>query len=281
MTEPPQVPEIFVPCAETNPVMRATHLGIGAHQDDLEFMAFHGIKECHERSDQFFGGVICTNGIGSSRTGNYEALTSKELQARRENEQRVAAQHGGYSFVAQLRYPSSEISNAARSELVNDLVAIITKCKPRVIYTHNPADKHPTHIRVLVAVMEALQEIPAESRPTTLYGCEMWRGLDWMADETKCVHDVSGFEELAHRLNEVFESQIGGGKRYDLAVIGRRRANATFFDAHSTDQMTEAIYAMDLSPLIGHPPSELIRFAAEQIDRFRNDVLSLLYQTII
>ena len=29
----------------------------------------------------------------------------------------------------------------------------------------------------------------------------------------------------------MFDSQITGGKRYDLAVLGRRVANATFFDA--------------------------------------------------
>jgi hypothetical protein len=163
---------------------------------------------------------------------------------------------------------------------VNDLIGIISKCKPDVIYTHNPADKHPTHIRVLVAVMEALHRIPSEIRPKTLYGCEMWRGLDWMADDTKCVHDVSGFEDLANGLNRIFETQISGGKRYDLAVMGRRRANATFFDSHSTDEMTEAIYAMDLSALIGQPPSELARFTAAHIARFRDDVLSLLNQTL-
>jgi hypothetical protein len=48
---------------------RVTHLGVGAHQDDLEFMAFHGIVECHNSDSQWFAGVTCTNGAGSSRTG--------------------------------------------------------------------------------------------------------------------------------------------------------------------------------------------------------------------
>ena len=48
---------------------RTTHLGIGAHQDDLEFMAFHGILACFAREDRWFGGVTCTNGAGSSRSG--------------------------------------------------------------------------------------------------------------------------------------------------------------------------------------------------------------------
>jgi len=62
--------------------------------------------------------------------------------------------------------------------------------------------------------------------------------------------------------------------------MGRRRANATFFDAHTTDELFEATYAMDLSYLIGQPPSELLPFTANHIDRFRDDVMSLLYQTL-
>ena len=46
---------------------RVTHLGIGAHQDDLEFMAFHGILQCFHSETDWFGGVTCTNGSGSAR----------------------------------------------------------------------------------------------------------------------------------------------------------------------------------------------------------------------
>ena len=38
---------------------------------------------------------------------------------------------------------------------------------------------------------------------------------------------MTGRDELAARLAAVFDSQIAGGKRYDLAEQGRRRANAT------------------------------------------------------
>ena len=39
--------EIYVPDGKSvvAALKRVTHLGIGAHQDDLEFMAFHGILE--------------------------------------------------------------------------------------------------------------------------------------------------------------------------------------------------------------------------------------------
>ena len=35
---------------------RTTHLGIGAHQDDLEFFAIHGILKCFARDDRWFTG---------------------------------------------------------------------------------------------------------------------------------------------------------------------------------------------------------------------------------
>ena len=50
---------MFIPDATTRAeaLARVTHLGIGAHQDDLEFMAFHGILECFARGDRWFGGA--------------------------------------------------------------------------------------------------------------------------------------------------------------------------------------------------------------------------------
>ena len=49
---------------------------------------------------------------------------------------------------------------------------------------------------------------------------------------------------------EVFDSQICGGKRYDLATEGRRVANATYAASHGVDTATAFSYAMDLTPLI-------------------------------
>jgi len=54
---------------------RTTHLGIGAHQDDLEFMAFHGILACYDQKDRWFGGVTITDGRGSSRAGKFQDRT--------------------------------------------------------------------------------------------------------------------------------------------------------------------------------------------------------------
>ena len=48
----------------------------------------------------------------------------------------------------------------------------------------------------------------------------------------------------------VFDSQVCGGKRYDLATMGRRRANATYLASHGVDESTSLIFGMDLTPLM-------------------------------
>jgi hypothetical protein len=61
---------VFVPDGQPvgKALKRITHLGIGAHQDDLEFMAFHGILACFASDEQkWFGGVTCTNGSRAAR----------------------------------------------------------------------------------------------------------------------------------------------------------------------------------------------------------------------
>ena len=63
---------VFVPdgTAIGSALARTTHLAVGAHPDDLEFMALHGILACQGQSDRWFCGVTCTNGAGSARTGH-------------------------------------------------------------------------------------------------------------------------------------------------------------------------------------------------------------------
>lgn len=275
-------PDIHIPdgMLRDPAISRTTHLGIGAHQDDLEFMAFHGIAECFHSKDQWFGGIICTDGSGSSRTGPYAQTSDEELRLIRAREQKQAAEIGRYSFIAQLNFPSKSIIHPLKSPLVSELRDWIAAAKPDVIYTHNPADKHATHIRVVVAVLAAICELPAQDRPKALYGCEMWRGLDWLDDSQKVIMDVSGHAHLAAAINGVFDSQIAGGKRYDLAVAGRRRANATLLDSHRGDALTDAAFAMDLSPLIGRDPSELVAFTIQFTDRLRENITGHLLETL-
>ena len=265
---------VFVP--DGRPVAaalpRITHLGIGAHQDDLEFMTFHGILECFANETKWFGGVTCTNGAGSSRTGAYEKYSDAQMMAVRRTEQNNAATVGQYGVMIQLDYPSSAIKSATDLSLKNDLKEILVATRPEVVYTHNPADKHDTHIGVVIAALAALRELPREQRPKKVIGCEVWRNLDWLNDAEKVLMDVSGRDNLAAALNGVFDSQIAGGKRYDLATLGRRASNATFFESHATDAANQLIFGMDLTPLVADETQDIVAFVGGFVDRFNADV---------
>jgi LmbE family N-acetylglucosaminyl deacetylase len=267
--------EIFIPDGkpEADALKRITHLGIGAHQDDLEFMAFHGILECFARDDQWFGGVTCTNGSGSSRTGPYAQFTDEQMMKIRRQEQNTAATIGQYGVMVQLDYPSQAIKRWDDRDLKNDLRIILEATQPEAVYTHNPADKHDTHIAVVVATLQALHEMMPAKLPKRVIGCEVWRNLDWLPDDEKIIMDVSGHDNLAAALNGVFDSQITGGKRYDLATCGRRSANATFFESHATDKANQVIFGIDLTPLAQFDAKIDVRdYVCGFIDRFRADV---------
>jgi hypothetical protein len=266
--------EIFIPdqAPIAEALKRVTHLGIGAHQDDLEFMAFHGILKCVNSNQKWFGGVTCSDGAGSSRTGPFAAFSDAEMMAIRRQEQNTAAVMGQYAAMIQLDFPSRIIKSPTDTSLKQDLLEILTATKPEIVYTHNPADKHDTHIGVMVATLQALRELPENQRPKQVIGCEVWRDLDWLPDDKKVIMDVSGRDDLAAAINGVFESQIVGGKRYDLAILGRRAANATFFDSHSTDAATQVIFGIDLTPLVADPTTDIADFICSLIGLFQADV---------
>jgi LmbE family N-acetylglucosaminyl deacetylase len=274
--------ELFIPdgLAEVGALSRVTHLGIGAHQDDLEFMAFHGILECYQNDSQWFSGVTCTNGAGSARSGSYANFSDEQMQTIRRKEQNLAAQIGQYGAMVHLDYPSAAVKDPHFTALRDDLTTVLRATRPRVVYTHNLADKHATHIGVAVAAIQAMRALPQEQRPEAIYGCEVWRNLDWMPDADKVVHDVGTHENLAAALNGVFDSQIAGGKRYDFGVLGRRRANATFFKSHAVDRSDSIAFAMDLTSLVRDESLQIISYVDEFIERFREEVVTKLQQQL-
>jgi LmbE family N-acetylglucosaminyl deacetylase len=274
--------DVFIPdgIPAADALARVTHLGIGAHQDDLEFMAFHGILTCFGQEDKWFGGVTCTSGAGSSRTGRYAALNNAEMATIRRQEQNQAAVLGRFGAMIQLDYDSDAVKKPSSLDLKNDLKVILSATQPEVVYTHNPADKHDTHIGIVVASLQAMRELPREQRPKQVIGCEVWRDLDWLLDSEKVVMDVSGHDDLAAELNGVFASQIGGGKRYDLATLGRRAANATFFKSHATDHCTQVIFGMDLTPIVADESKDILDFVCGHIERFHADVRQKLAERL-
>lgn len=270
--------KVFLPAGNdfVKALQQTTHLGIGAHQDDLEFMAYEGIQNCYQRSDRWFSGLILTDGRGSSRSGRYQDWTDDQIAAERLKEQEKAAELGQYACLVQLGYRSEEVKNSPSPLLQKDLVTIFSQTKPEVVYLHNPADKHDTHVASFVHCIYALRKIPKSHRPQKILGCEVWRSLDWLVDSDKVLMNVSLYPELAKELNNLFQTQIAGGKNYPQGIAGRRLANATFYQSHQPDKVPAIQWAMDLTPLILNDSLDIAEFTAQYLERFRYEVLQRL-----
>ncbi len=268
--------ELYVPdgVEETAALARTTHLCVAAHQDDIEIMAYAGVIQCFQRDDRWFSGVVVTNGAGSPRSGIYAKYSDAEMVQVRRREQKKAAMVGDYAAQFLLDQPSAAIKDVHNAAPVDDLEAVLRACRPEVVYTHNLADKHDTHVGVALKLIEAVRRLPAGLRPKKLYGCEVWRDLDWMTDGDKVAFDTTAHENLQAALLGVFDSQIAGGKRYDLATLGRRRAHATYHASHGVDETTGTNFGMDLTPLVEDDALSPLDLLRAHIGRFQAEVES-------
>jgi len=266
--------ELFVPdgLPADEALARTTHLCLAAHQDDIEIMAANPILTCFQQKDLWFTGVVVTDGRGSPRDDLYKDYSDEDMRVVRFVEQKKAAFVGEYAAQILLDYPSKAIKDGKNKQAVADIVKILKATRPQFVYTHNLADKHDTHVGVALKVIEAVRQLPQDEQPQKLYGCEVWRDLDWMTDDDKVPFDCSAHENLQMALIGVFDSQIAGGKRYDLATTGRRKAHATYFASHGTDATTGLSFGMDLTPLIVNPAKDPNVYVQEVIQRFAQEV---------
>lgn len=264
--------EIYFPAEGKTELSKTTHLGIGAHQDDLEVIAIHGILEAYDDQNKHFTGVTITDGRGAPRSGPFADMKDDDLWKIRVEEQKKAASIGKYLAQVLLNYSSNSVKKTSRGKVIEDLKKILIATNPEVIYTHNLADKHDTHVAVALSVIEAIRDLGQPHQNVEVYGCEAWRGLDWLMDRDKIAMDTSRHTDLQETLIRVFESQIAGGKRYDLATMGRRQANATFYQSHKIDTASLMVYAMDLTPLIRNPLMEVDRYVNGHIQSLEKDV---------
>jgi LmbE family N-acetylglucosaminyl deacetylase len=272
--------EIFIPdgLIQAEALKRTTHMAISAHQDDIEIMAAASIIECFQQNDKWFTGMVLTDGRGSPRDGLYSQYTDDDMHDVRKKEQKKAAVIGEYGALVLLDYPSKQVKDGSDLQCVEDIAKVLQVCQPKFLFTHNLADKHDTHVATVLRVIAAIRSLPEKMRPEKLYGCEVWRNLDWMVDEDKNVFDLSSHENLQAALLGVFDSQISGGKRYDLASMGRRRANATYFESHELDSTQGLSFGMDLTPLIKDDHIQSQDLIKELIARFAKDVDDRLIQ---
>lgn len=273
--------EVYIPDGSdpADALARTTYLCIAAHQDDIEIMAVEGILRAYENPELHFTGCVVTDGHGSPRAGKFANVSDDEMALIRVEEQREAARIGKYSAQVFLGYPSSEVKKGGNQALKEDLKNLIRQTRPEVLYTHNLADKHATHVGVLMRVLEALRELEPEELPAKLIGCEVWRNLDWLSDEKKVVMDVSENKELQAQLVDVFVSQVQGGKNYTDAILGRRAANATFFASHATDKATGLSFGMDMTPLMMDKDFDPSEFVKGYLQDFQENVAGLISAT--
>ncbi len=91
-------------------------------------------------------------------------------------------------------------------------------------------------------------------------------------DADKVVFRLDERENIAASLVGVFDSQIAGGKRYDLATMARRRAHATYHQSHSVDARQMINFGVDLTPLVYDDKLDPAEYIGRFVQRFANDV---------
>src|SRR5688572_2728529 len=155
--------ELWIPddTPEEVALARTTHMAIGAHQDDLEIMAFEGILACYGLKDKWFLGVVMTDGASSARAGLpgsnlYAGYSDEEMKAVRSTEQKKAAVIGEYTAQALLGHPSAHVKDPTNRGPIEDIIKLVDAARPEVVYLHNLADKHATHIAVCLRCITAL-----------------------------------------------------------------------------------------------------------------------------
>ena len=267
--------DFYIPSGNLCDLEKIDHLAICAHQDDAEIMAFQGIKACLPPSNKKFMAVVVTDGAGSARSGEYAGVTNDEMIAIRRAEQRKAADIGRYGACLQLNYKSSVIKTK-NADFESDILTLFTKISPKIVYIHNIFDKHATHVAVFLNTINALKTLPKDKRPEKIYACEVWRGLDWLPDDKKVYFDVTHKnDELITELLGAFKSQVVGGKRYDLATIGRWLANATYSRSHEVDDAKRVALGMDLTNLI-YLNGDILEYANGILSDFSKGILDNL-----
>jgi LmbE family N-acetylglucosaminyl deacetylase len=263
--------DVFVPNGEAldTAQSRSKALGVAAHPDDLELMALPAILAGHaDPACGFAGLVVCDGAMPGA--GPDEGVALRRL------EQRAAAVVGRYSVMVQLGHASQAVQTGQAQGLAEDLVEVLKRLRPETLYSHNPADRHPSHLAVLLALRQALKRLDPSERPRRWLGCEVWGGLDWQALGDLVPLPLEGDRGLAQRLLEAHGSQLKRGKAYISAASGRRRANATFSASHSPDAAEEVVLAMDLSPLLTDGQLSLQDFLSHRVERFRVEAVARL-----
>lgn len=252
---------------------RTTHLGIGAHPDDNEIMAYHGIGTCYDDKVKWFTGVVITDGAGGTREGAYKNFTDDELVRIRHDELLKAAKAGNFLALVHLNYTSQELKTDRKPDVRQDLVQILDTTRPEIVYIHNLFDDHDTHVSASIRSIEAIRDISSLFMPEKVYGCEVHGSLDWYPERIRL--DVTMHPEVARQILFIFESQSENKRSYPHATISRWESQA-IFDRSNKYGPKAISYAMDLSALVKDSGIDLGEFIQEKTQLFATEKRKVL-----
>lgn len=240
---------VFVPDG-LNPLQaleRTTHWAFASHQDDIEIFALHGVLDCENSLDKWFGGVVVTDSPSTAR-GRFSHLTPEEMVRERRVEQTNAASNGNYSLVIQLGYHKNEVMTTNKLNVKRDLAAVLLASNPQVVYIHTPTNQHDTELATYLRSVQALRELPPEKAPRKVYGCEVRRDLDIIGNGGIVPLELYDPCNLGTALIGCFHTQ-NVRRDYLAATLGLRMANTVF---HSKGDLgaPPITMAIDLTELI-------------------------------
>lgn len=168
-------------------------LVIGAHPDDNEFGAGGTVAKLTRQGWQVTF-IVCTNGNKGSHD---EGMSSYQLSATREDEQRAAAARLGVEKVIFLRNNDGELEPT--SALRAEIALYIRYFKPHAVYTHDPWKQymfHPDHRAVGYATIDGIVSARDHLYMPGLgqIGITVWRPQYlylWSAEQPDYTEDIS------------------------------------------------------------------------------------------
>ena len=188
-----------------------TVLVIGAHPDDPEFGCAATIAKWAKQGRQI-DYVLLTSGDKGSHDPN---LRPGQVAAKREREQRAAAQELGVRSVQFLHYPDGMLENTM--ELRRQLCGIIRAFKPDILLTIDPWRRYQLHPDHRAAGQAALDAVWAAREwylfPEQLVDGEPWRVKEiylFWTDSADYWEDVS--DSIDRRIAALMQhnSQVNG-----------------------------------------------------------------------
>ncbi len=192
-------------------------LVIVAHPDDPEFPAAGTIANWTAQGVQVTYGIVTDGSKGSSEPG----MTSAQLVAMRQVEQRAAAAVLGVTEVVFLGYEDGRLANTV--DVRRDCVRLIRQYRPDVLITHDPTAviinnqriNHPDHRAVGNAVLNAVYPLARDRLNFPEHeaeGLEPYKVLDLFltgSNEPNLTVDITAtFDKKIAALRE-HKSQIG------------------------------------------------------------------------